>query len=130
MKQIITIFLFLTPLLLASQSLKEAKEFQTLTKKLCAKSSQCLKEKIKDLPPQQRKVVEAQFVNGNVCESRYQHFVNKGETASSDGKTAKPITKQDIEDMKLCVKEMGQMSCDALEEGEMPNSCKRFQEED
>ncbi|TGL62569.1 LA_2478/LA_2722/LA_4182 family protein [Leptospira jelokensis] len=129
MKKIFTLGLILFPLLITSQTLKDAKEFQALSKKMCAKSSECMKEKLKDLPPEQRKMVESQFVNGNVCESRYKHYVVDGQKPSND-KPTKKLTKQDIEDMKQCAKEMAAFSCADLEDGKVPSACEKFQSDE
>ncbi|TGM06493.1 LA_2478/LA_2722/LA_4182 family protein [Leptospira jelokensis] len=129
MKKILTLGLILFPLLITSQTLKDAKEFQALSKKMCAKSSECMKEKLKDLPPEQRKMVESQFVNGNVCESRYKHYVVDGQKPSND-KPTKKLTKQDIEDMKQCAKEMAAFSCADLEDGKVPSACEKFQSDE
>ncbi|MBM9547571.1 hypothetical protein JWG40_11130 [Leptospira sp. 201903074] len=129
MKKILIVSLFFLPFLLTSQSLKDAKEFQALSKKMCAKSSECMKEKLKELPADQRKMVEAQFVNGNVCESRYKNYVVEGQKPAND-KPTKKLTKEDIENMKKCAKDMAAFSCADLEEGKVPESCEKFQEED
>lgn len=129
MKKILIVSLFFLPFLLTSQSLKDAKEFQALSKKMCAKSSECMKEKLKELPADQRKMVEAQFVNGNVCESRYKNYVVEGQKPTND-KPTKKLTKEDIENMKKCAKDMAAFSCSDLEEGKVPESCEKFQEED
>ncbi|MGE8722967.1 LA_2478/LA_2722/LA_4182 family protein [Leptospira terpstrae] len=129
MKKIFLISLFFLPLLITSQTLKDAKEFQALSKKMCAKTSECMKEKLKDLPADQRKMVESQFVNGNVCESRYKNYVVEGQKPAND-KPTKKLTKQDLEDMKKCAKEMAAFSCADLEDGKVPESCEKFQEED
>ncbi|ABZ96043.1 Hypothetical protein LBF_4221 [Leptospira biflexa serovar Patoc strain 'Patoc 1 (Ames)'] len=130
MKKILTLVLFLLPLIITSQTLKDAKEFQALSKKMCAKTSECMKEKLKDLPPEQRKMVESQFVNGNVCESRYKQYVVDGQKPSASDKPSKKLTKQDIEDMKQCAKEMAAFSCADLEEGKVPSACEKFQSEE
>lgn len=129
MKKIFFISLFFLPFLITSQTLKDAKEFQALSKKMCAKSSECMKEKLKDLPADQRKMIESQFVNGNVCESRYKNYVVEGQKPANNQPTKK-LTKQDLEDMKKCAKEMAAFSCADLEEGKVPESCEKFQEED
>ncbi|EMY70571.1 LA_2478/LA_2722/LA_4182 family protein [Leptospira vanthielii] len=129
MKKILLVSLFFLPFLLTSQSLKDAKEFQALSKKMCAKSSECMKEKLKELPADQRKMVESQFVNGNVCESRYKNYVVEGQKPTND-KPTKKLTKEDIENMKKCAKDMATFSCADLEEGKVPESCEKFQEED
>lgn len=129
MKKILLVSLFFLPFLLTSQSLKDAKEFQALSKKMCAKSSECMKEKLKELPADQRKMVESQFVNGNVCESRYKNYVVEGQKPTND-KPTKKLTKEDIENMKKCAKDMTTFSCADLEEGKVPESCEKFQEED
>lgn len=129
MKKISILLIFLTPLLITSQTLKDAKEFQALSKKMCAKTSECMKEKLKDLPADQRKMVESQFVNGNVCESRYKNYLVEGQKPAND-KPTKKLTKQDLEDMKKCAKEMAAFSCADLEDGKVPESCEKFQEED
>ncbi|EMY59876.1 LA_2478/LA_2722/LA_4182 family protein [Leptospira terpstrae] len=129
MKKIFLISLFFLPLLITSQTLKDAKEFQALSKKMCAKTSECMKEKLKDLPADQRKMVESQFVNGNVCESRYKNYLVEGQKPAND-KPTKKLTKQDLEDMKKCAKEMAAFSCADLEDGKVPESCEKFQEED
>lgn len=126
MKKIFFFLFLLFPLVVASQTLKDAKEFQALSKKMCAKSSECMKEKLKDLPPEQRKMVESQFVNGNVCESRYKNYIVEGQKPTNE-KPTKKLTKQDIEDMKRCAKEMASFSCSDLEEGKVPESCEKFQ---
>lgn len=128
MKKIFLISLFFLPYLLTSQTLKDAKEFQTLSKKMCAKSSECMKEKLKELPADQRKMVESQFVNGNVCESRYKNYVVEGQKPANNQPTKK-LTKEDLENMKKCAKEMAAFSCADLEEGKVPESCEKFQEE-
>lgn len=126
----ISLFLFLCfPFIITSQTLKDAKEFQALSKKMCAKTSECMKEKLKDLPPEQRKMVESQFVNGNVCESRYKQYIVEGQKPSNEKPTRK-LTKQDIEDMKQCTKEMAAFSCAELEEGKIPQACEKFQAEE
>ncbi|MCG6142417.1 hypothetical protein EHR01_08775 [Leptospira mtsangambouensis] len=129
MKKISIFLLILTPLLLTAQTLKDAKEFQALSKKMCAKTSECMKEKLKDLPADQRKMVESQFVNGNVCESRYKNYVVEGQKPANNQPTKK-LTKQDLEDMKKCAKDMAAFSCADLEDGKVPESCEKFQEED
>ncbi|MCT8335588.1 hypothetical protein NUH30_18030 [Leptospira sp. 85282-16] len=129
MKKIFFISLFFLPFLITSQTLKDAKEFQALSKKMCAKSSECMKEKLKDLPADQRKMIESQFVNGNVCESRYKNYVVEGQKPATNQPTKK-LTKQDMEDMKKCAKDMAAFSCTELEEGKVPESCEKFQEED
>ncbi|MCG6146322.1 hypothetical protein ND856_16860 [Leptospira bandrabouensis] len=129
MKKIFFISLFFLPFLITSQTLKDAKEFQALSKKMCAKSSECMKEKLKDLPADQRKMIESQFVNGNVCESRYKNYVVEGQKPANNQPTKK-LTKQDLEDMKKCAKDMAAFSCADLEEGKVPESCEKFQEED
>ncbi|MCW7492655.1 hypothetical protein ND861_09025 [Leptospira sp. 2 VSF19] len=129
MKKIFLVSLFFLPLLITSQTLKDAKEFQALSKKMCAKSSECMKEKLKDLPADQRKMIESQFVNGNVCESRYKNYVVDGQKPANNQPTKK-LTKQDLEDMKKCAKEMAAFSCAELEEGKVPEACEKFQEED
>ncbi|XDD56084.1 hypothetical protein AB3N62_18525 [Leptospira sp. WS4.C2] len=128
MKKIFLISLFFLPYLLTSQTLKDAKEFQALSKKMCAKSSECMKEKLKELPADQRKMVESQFVNGNVCESRYKNYVVEGQKPANNQPTKK-LTKEDLENMKKCAKEMAAFSCADLEEGKVPESCEKFQEE-
>lgn len=129
MKKIFFISLFFLPFLITSQTLKDAKEFQALSKKMCAKSSECMKEKLKDLPADQRKMIESQFVNGNVCESHYKNYVVEGQKPANNQPTKK-LTKQDLEDMKKCAKDMAAFSCADLEEGKVPESCEKFQEED
>ncbi|TGK82882.1 hypothetical protein EHQ23_16480 [Leptospira bourretii] len=129
MKKISIFLLILTPLLITAQTLKDAKEFQALSKKMCAKTSECMKEKLKDLPADQRKMVESQFVNGNVCESRYKNYVVEGQKPANNQPTKK-LTKQDLEDMKKCAKDMAAFSCADLEDGKVPESCEKFQEED
>lgn len=128
MKKIFLISLFFLPYLLTSQTLKDAKEFQALSKKMCAKSSECMKEKLKELPADQRKMVESQFMNGNVCESRYKNYVVEGQKPANNQPTKK-LTKEDLENMKKCAKEMAAFSCADLEEGKVPESCEKFQEE-
>lgn len=128
MKKIFLISLFFLPYLITSQTLKDAKEFQALSKKMCAKSSECMKEKLKELPADQRKMVESQFVNGNVCESRYKNYVVEGQKPANNQPTKK-LTKEDLENMKKCAKEMAAFSCADLEEGKVPESCEKFQEE-
>ncbi|EOQ95011.1 hypothetical protein LEP1GSC195_0760 [Leptospira wolbachii serovar Codice str. CDC] len=129
MKKIFLVSLFFIPCLLTSQSLKDAKEFQSLSKKMCAKTSECMKEKLKDLPADQRKMVESQFVNGNVCEARYKNYVVEGQKPAND-KPTKKLTKEDLEDMKKCAKEMAAFSCADFEDGKVPESCEKFQSED
>ncbi|MCG6153815.1 LA_2478/LA_2722/LA_4182 family protein [Leptospira bandrabouensis] len=129
MKKIFFTSLFFLPFLITSQTLKDAKEFQALSKKMCAKSSECMKEKLKDLPADQRKMIESQFVNGNVCESKYKNYVVEGQKPANNQPTKK-LTKQDLEDMKKCAKDMAAFSCADLEEGKVPESCEKFQEED
>ncbi|TGL16026.1 LA_2478/LA_2722/LA_4182 family protein [Leptospira meyeri] len=129
MKKISIFLLILAPLLITAQTLKDAKEFQALSKKMCAKTSECMKEKLKDLPADQRKMIESQFVNGNVCESRYKNYVVEGQKPANNQPTKK-LTKQDLEDMKKCAKDMTAFSCADLEDGKVPESCEKFQEED
>ncbi|PJZ83447.1 LA_2478/LA_2722/LA_4182 family protein [Leptospira harrisiae] len=129
MKKISLFLLILAPLLITAQTLKDAKEFQALSKKMCAKTSECMKEKLKDLPADQRKMVESQFVNGNVCESRYKNYVVEGQKPANNQPTKK-LSKQDLEDMKKCAKEMAAFSCADLEDGKVPEACEKFQEED
>ncbi|TGM61060.1 LA_2478/LA_2722/LA_4182 family protein [Leptospira meyeri] len=129
MKKISIFLLILAPLLITAQTLKDAKEFQALSKKMCAKTSECMKEKLKDLPADQRKMIESQFVNGNVCESRYKNYVVEGQKPANNQPTKK-LTKQDLEDMKKCAKDMAAFSCADLEDGKVPESCEKFQEVD
>ncbi|TGL41389.1 LA_2478/LA_2722/LA_4182 family protein [Leptospira perdikensis] len=129
MKKISIFLLILIPFLITAQTVKDAKEFQSLSKKMCAKTSECMKEKLKDLPADQRKMVESQFVNGNVCEARYKNYVVEGQKPTND-KPTKKLTKQDLEDMKKCAKDMAAFSCADLEDGKVPESCEKFQEED
>ncbi|TGK83242.1 hypothetical protein EHQ24_08045 [Leptospira noumeaensis] len=128
MKKISFFLLILAPFFITAQTLKDAKEFQALSKKMCAKTSECMKEKLKDLPADQRKMIESQFVNGNVCESRYKNYVVEGQKPASD-KPTKKLTKEDLEDMKKCARDMAAFSCADLEEGKVPESCEKFQEE-
>ncbi|PJZ44323.1 LA_2478/LA_2722/LA_4182 family protein [Leptospira brenneri] len=129
MKKISLILFFLIPFLITAQTVKDAKEFQALSKKMCAKTSECMKEKLKDLPAEQRKMIESQFVNGNVCEARYKNYVVDGQKPAN-GKPTKKLTKEDLEDMKKCAKDMAAFSCADLEDGKVPESCEKFQEED
>ncbi|TGL88367.1 hypothetical protein EHQ68_11145 [Leptospira congkakensis] len=129
MKKISFFLLILVPFFITAQTVKDAKEFQALSKKMCAKTSECMKEKLKDLPADQRKMIESQFVNGNVCESRYKNYVVEGQKPAANDKPTKKLTKQDLEDMKKCAKDMAAFSCADLEEGKVPESCEKFQED-
>ncbi|MCU0823546.1 MAG: hypothetical protein MUF77_02755 [Leptospira sp.] len=126
-KILILISIFITNTI-ASQSLADAKEIQAATKKMCEKTSACMKEKMKDLPAEQKKMFEAQFVNGNVCQSRYAHLVPEGGKPVKSEKPQRKLTKEEIENIKKCANEMAKMSCADLEEGNMPSSCEGFQE--
>lgn len=128
MKLRILLAVTLLPFSLASQTLSDAKQIQAATKKMCEKTSLCMKEKMKDLPPEQKKMFEAQFVNGNVCESRYAQYVPETNKPSKSDKPEKKLTKEDIENMKKCANEMAKMTCADLEEGNMPSSCEKFQD--
>ncbi|MCW7470965.1 LA_2478/LA_2722/LA_4182 family protein [Leptospira kanakyensis] len=129
MKKISIFLLILAPFFITAQTVKDAKEFQALSKKMCAKTSECMKEKLKDLPADQRKMIESQFVNGNVCESRYKNYVVEGQKPATNDKPSKKLTKEDLENMKKCAKDMAAFSCADLEEGKVPESCEKFQEE-
>ncbi|TGK54359.1 hypothetical protein EHQ16_11195 [Leptospira kanakyensis] len=129
MKKISIFLLILAPFFITAQTVKDAKEFQALSKKMCAKTSECMKEKLKDLPADQRKMIESQFVNGNVCESRYKNYVVEGQKPATNDKPTKKLTKEDLENMKKCAKDMAAFSCADLEEGKVPESCEKFQEE-
>lgn len=129
MKPILFLFLIFTwNSLVTAQTLADAKEFHALSKKMCQKMSTCMKEKLKEFPPEQRKMFESQFNNGNVCEVKYKNYVVEGQKPSSQKEPVKKLTKKDIEDMKECAKAMSEYPCSDLNEGKVPDACERFQD--
>jgi hypothetical protein len=108
----------------ANPSSKDAKEIHDLSKKICAKMSECVKKETAKLPKEQRQMMESMFPSGNICESRYASAVT-----GSDDRTSGKVSKDDIAAMKRCAEDMSKMNCEKLMQGDSPKSCERFQDQ-
>lgn len=130
MKQKILILIsavFLISSLSANPSLKDSKEIHDISKKICAKMSSCIKKETEKLPPEQKKMMESMFPSGDICAQQYMKHASANSGTDSNDK-GKKISKEELEAMKKCLKDINNTSCEALMSGENPKSCDRFQD--
>jgi hypothetical protein len=119
--------LFLLSSLSANPSLKDSKEIHDISKKICAKMSECVKKETAKLPPEQRKMMESMFPSGDICTQQYMKNASGSSENNSDDK-GKKISKEEIEAMKKCLQDINKTSCESLMSGENPKSCEQVQE--
>ncbi len=119
MKFLLILLITMSPLL-ALPSSKEAKEWQELAKKICGKTSDCMKKSAEKLPPDQKKMFLSMIPPIESCVSNKNGSPDPTEPSQS-------FSKEDLEAMKKCVKDMNALTCEQLmEEENQPKSCERF----
>lgn len=101
---------------------KNIKEFEQITKKMCAKTDECVKIAFANLPPAQRKTA-ANFSQVKTCMAAYDKYGRNPAPGKGKDRT---ITKEDIEELKKCSSDFTNTSCDDLADGKDPESCLKF----
>ncbi|MCC5816063.1 MAG: hypothetical protein JJT78_15035 [Leptospira sp.] len=119
--------LLLAGSIIAGPTSKDAKEMHEYSKKICAKMSECVKKQMANMPAEQRKMMEGMFPTGDMCTQQYMAHTSAGSDSDS-GKNDRKITKEEMEAMKKCMKDMVATSCEELMSGNQPKSCERFQD--